>query len=362
MDASRLAIACIIFISLMTQFPRMGAAAVVTSPAVLRSQFTWYLKPGRVVSLKGARLSLYCHGHGRPTVVFDSGIEESAAEWVMVQPGISRLTRTCAYDRAGYGFSNAGPFPRMLDRLVGELHALLIQAGERDPFLLVGHSFGGVIARSFARRFPAQVAGIVLDDSENEEFNFALAPPAGVDAYISSEQEALSKCAQLAKVLWRGAAREKQECLGQMFRGLPEKRFSPQLNQVLISQALRPLPYEAASSELSNFTVSGLRASLSERQFLGCIPIYVLTAGHHAGLPAALEERWQLFARDFLAMSTDARQVFVGDSGHAIELDEPNVVIDAIKKEIAMIRRRGSGASPNCTRAQAQGTDRAGGH
>ncbi|HXH24003.1 MAG TPA: alpha/beta fold hydrolase, partial [Vicinamibacterales bacterium] len=106
--------------------------------------------PGELISIGTHRLHLNRQGSGRPVVVFDAALGASSLSWTLVQPEVARLTRTCAYDRAGFGWSEAGPLPRTAGRIADELHALLHAAGEPPPYVLVGHSYGGLVTRIFA--------------------------------------------------------------------------------------------------------------------------------------------------------------------------------------------------------------------
>jgi pimeloyl-ACP methyl ester carboxylesterase len=105
------------------------------------------------VDVGGFRLHLNCIGRGAPTVVLESGAGDFSFDWALVQPSVAELTRVCSYDRAGYGWSDPGPTPRTLEQLALELHALLERAGEKQPIVLVAHSFGGLIARTYPSRY-----------------------------------------------------------------------------------------------------------------------------------------------------------------------------------------------------------------
>jgi len=121
-----------------------------------------YTRPGKLVRADGTRLNLYCTGNGSPAVVFDSGWEDWAPVWTIVQPEVAKWTRACSYDRAGAGFSDPGPMPRTSVRIADELHGALHNAGITGPYFLVGHAFGGDNVRTFAQRYTADVAGLVL--------------------------------------------------------------------------------------------------------------------------------------------------------------------------------------------------------
>ncbi|MGB3699862.1 MAG: alpha/beta hydrolase [Anaerolineales bacterium] len=117
-----------------------------------------------LVDIGTHRLYIHCTGTGRPTVVIDTGLGESYESWESVIATLSRQTRVCAYDRAGYGRSEPGPMPRDSQRSADELHLLLANSGEDAPFLLVGHSLGGLNMQLYASTYPEEVAGLVLLD------------------------------------------------------------------------------------------------------------------------------------------------------------------------------------------------------
>ena len=124
-----------------------------------------YPPPGQMVDVGGYRLHINCTGAGSPTVVIDAGWGDWSLGWSGVQPGVAATTRVCTYDRAGMGYSEAGPLPRNAGQFAKELHTLLEQAGIPGPYVLAGHSMGGLTVRVFAHEYPAEVAGIVLIDS-----------------------------------------------------------------------------------------------------------------------------------------------------------------------------------------------------
>ena len=124
-----------------------------------------YVEPGQLVDIGGRRINLHCTGAGGPTVVLMAGIFSWSLVWYKTQPVIAQKTRVCAFDRAGYGFSDPGPRPQILSDVVDDLHAALKAGPIPGPYVLVGHSLGGIEARLYAQRWPKEVAGMVLVDT-----------------------------------------------------------------------------------------------------------------------------------------------------------------------------------------------------
>lgn len=123
---------------------------------------------GILVDVDGRKQRIVCEGQaivGVPTVIFESGIYSGSADWGYIQPEIAKGGRTCSYDRAGIGWSQPSTNPRDSASMARELHQLLDAAGERGPFVLVGHSMAGLLTRAFLSQYPTQVAGLVLIDA-----------------------------------------------------------------------------------------------------------------------------------------------------------------------------------------------------
>ncbi len=137
--------------------------------AAARTDRRAYSPPGQLVDVGGYRLHIQCLGEGSPTVILESGAGEASPMWGWIQPQLAASTRVCAYDRAGFGWSENGPRPRDAQQIVNELHLLLQNAGVQPPYLLAGHSLGGELMRLYAGEHPDQVAGLVLIDSSHPE-------------------------------------------------------------------------------------------------------------------------------------------------------------------------------------------------
>jgi pimeloyl-ACP methyl ester carboxylesterase len=128
-----------------------------------------YSPPGEMVNVNGHLMHINCLGEGGPTVILEAANLGMSAHWVRVQQQLAQSMRVCAYDRAGMGWSEAGPEPRDAKQISSELHTLLKGADTEAPYVLVGHSYGGLYTRMYAARYPKQVAGVVLVDSSHPE-------------------------------------------------------------------------------------------------------------------------------------------------------------------------------------------------
>src|ERR671918_859479 len=135
-----------------------------------------YSPPGEMVDVGTHSLHINCLGEGSPTVILEAANLGMSAHWVRVQQQLAQTTRVCAYDRAGMGWSEMGPEPRDARQVSGELHTLLSKAGIEEPYVLVGHSFGGMYMQTYAARYPEEVAGVALVDSSTQADQFSQRP------------------------------------------------------------------------------------------------------------------------------------------------------------------------------------------
>lgn len=208
-----------------------------------------YTRPGQLVPADETRLNLYCAGSGSPTVVFDSGWEDWAPVWTIVQPQVAKWTRACSYDRAGAGFSDPGPMPRTSMPIADELHSALRNAGLKGPYILVGHAFGGDNVRAFAARYTADTAGLVLVEAD-------VGGPhehRGDESRIAQLRECRNAVADGKPLppLPARPGREARSCAQQFFRGLPEPMWSAELNAKLMELAQTKVAiYDAYISEM----------------------------------------------------------------------------------------------------------------
>ena len=325
------------------------------SPAQPTPADAMYAQPGQLVLVGRARLNLYCMGTGSPAVVFDSGWEDWAPAWSVVQPRIAQWTRACSYDRAGAGFSDPGPMPRTSVRIADELHTALHQAGIAGPYILVGNAFGGDPVRTFADRYLRDVAGLVLIDADASD----LEPKAMQEddhrgnakniVHLRECRDAVAQHKPLPLLPSR-PGQPQRTCAQQFFRGLPEAQWSPELNAKLLQIAeTKVAMYDAYISEMEQMTWDEDYLQ-KHRTSLGSRPIRVLTSGNHGvgHLELAPENTpeqvkyehdiTQAQAR-WLELSTNSRQIFARHSSEYIEFDEPDTVVNAIREVFDQSRK-----------------------
>jgi len=285
-------------------------------------------------------LSLNCQGTGSPAVVLDSGLGVPAVGWDLVLPESAKFTRVCSYDRAGYGWSSPGPTPRTSSEIVKELHALLTAAGEKGPYVLVAHSFGGYNVRVYTKEYPSEVAGMVLvDTSHEDQVNVMPGSMRKAMNEMSAQLEQQKKLASL--LIFFGIARVTagEDTGGQLSKEFMEKIKYLQLQAKFI---------DASTSEMASFSKSA--AEVRAAGNLGDRPLVVLTAGKPAeekDLPKGVsveemrefQKTWQndLQVRE-AHLSTRGKQIIVPDSTHMIPLERPDTVVSAVREVCDAVR------------------------
>jgi pimeloyl-ACP methyl ester carboxylesterase len=158
--------------------------------------------PGQLVDVGGYTMHIVCSGPqnaGAPTVILDHVGAANVAQWGLVQPEIAKTIRVCAYDRAGFGWSERGPTPRDARQSMHELHTLLSKAGIPGPYILVGHSYGGNVARLYVAEYPAEVVGMVLVDP-GHPFDIPGVPPAINAAWKTEDQTVMRLAPYLSRL------------------------------------------------------------------------------------------------------------------------------------------------------------------
>jgi pimeloyl-ACP methyl ester carboxylesterase len=287
-------------------------------------------------------------GTGTPAVIFESGWEDWAPVWTIVQHQVASWTRACSYDRAGVGFSDPGPLPRTSVRIADELHGALHIGGIKGPYILVGHAFGGDSVRTFADSYTADVAGLVLVEADVG----APVERRGDASYVVSLRacrDAIAAGKPLPQMP-SSPGRPVRNCAQQFFRGLPEAMWSPELNASLLRLAQSKVAmYDAFISEMEQMPAN--EAYLKEHsRSLGSRPVRVISTLNHGiafldethSKDAAEQQYQEEVARaqaKWLELSTNAKQVFPHDSSEYVPFDQPIVVVDTIREVYTQARK-----------------------
>jgi pimeloyl-ACP methyl ester carboxylesterase len=256
----------------------------------------------RLVDVGGRRLAVSCSGRGAPTVVLETGLGAESDAWLPVQRGVEQFSRVCRYDRAGRGGSDPASPPRSAGDMVRDLHTLLSEAGIPGPYILVGHSFGGLLVRLYAHRYRSEVLGLILVDSMHEDqfdvFGPTFLPPS------PHEPQALKDTRTFWTTGWRNPG---------------------------------------STTEGIDFPTS--LAQAREIASLGDIPLHVLTAGTFLNQPlvppdrrVGLQQLWDGLQARFEHLSSNANRTIVKTSGHFIQREQPRVVIDAVRQMITQLQ------------------------
>jgi pimeloyl-ACP methyl ester carboxylesterase len=291
---------------------------------------------GRSVDIGGRSLNLYCSGEGSPTVVFDSGRGLPGYSWLLVQPGVAELTRACWYDRAGYGWSDAAPAPHRIDAIAEDLHRLLQVGGVPPPYVLVGHSFGGLDVRMYYELYPGEVAGMVLVDPSHEGLKRI-----AHSMNLGTSSLPLPAAFFPAVVLFSrmlgplGVLRLLSSPPGRPARGVTPEQWATLLS------LHRQLKIQIASiqegPEKADFEMLRRAGNLRD------LPLVVVTAGKpslasDAADATQLQAAWVELLGELARQSTRGRQIVVKDSGHMIPYEAPDSVIDAVRAVVAEVR------------------------
>lgn len=300
-----------------------------------------YTHPQRLVEVEPGRgLNLYCIGVGNPTVVFESGLTDETAIWGLVQPAIAAHARACSYDRAGSGYSDPGRRDGTSANIVDDLHRLLDAAGVRPPYILVGHSYGGMNARLYADLHRDEVAGMVLVDPSEEDWvesawklDLKQRTYAQYHGQLVEFWQGLRECVAAAKTGFVAGTELYKRCVPD-----PNPQFSDAINAAYLKVHLTVAYQQATLTENLSIHDASSNQVRAARRWYGAMPLVVLASSPRTKLrPDETQEhmdavnRVHLFLFDQMALQSSRGVVrVVPDSDHAIQMSQPQAVIDAI--------------------------------
>lgn len=324
----------------------LGCSAVAQPDAPGEPAAADYAKPDRRLAVQGARrMHIRCLGTGSPTIILTAGLGDWGYAWRSVHDRLAASSRVCAWDRAGSGFSDPSPNRQDARGTTQDMERLLNRAGERPPYLLVGHSIGSFETMLFAFRHPDQVAGIVLVDPSSpfQYRRFEAVAPTAFDHIDDAMKEDFATL---------------RECIAHFEPSRPKGRHGGGADCVKADDDYPP----AVQAELNRINgnpgavrnLLSLSTSMdrSSRQFeasrrpLGNMPLIVLTAGEPLPLPPELRgeiplvaAEWRKMHHELASLSSRGSARLVENAGHYIQLEQPEVVIGAVKEVLGAPRR-----------------------
>ena len=301
---------------------------------------------GKLVDIGGYRLHIDVKGKGSPAVIFIAGSQAFSFDWSLVSPEIAKITTTVTYDRPALAWSDPGPMPRSLQQDVYELHLLLEKAGVKPPYVLVGHSLGGFIARLFEKKYPDEVKGLVEVDGTSE------------DALLSINNKitrlrSLSQNRQLPPIKTSVDTFTKvpsQKSMDDFLKMMGEPSIEPPFDKL-------PLEYQQARlwamkqpkvlvADDGQYWAEEFATMYNDSTYsLDNKPLFVLTSLRN-DYPQSLGDsvRNEMIRQKALqqnrlaALSSNSKHVVTTKSPHEIQLTEPGLVIEAIKEVINSVR------------------------
>jgi len=279
--------------------------------------------PGRLVDVGGYRMHISCTGEGGPAVILDSGLGDSYVTWHKVQPEIAKFTRVCSYDRAGLGYSDTSSRPRTSREIAEELHALLKAAGIAPPYVMVGHSAGGYNVRVFTTLYRSEVAGMVLVDASHPDQENRFPPE------LRSMERSWRREAEFLKYATLfGIPRLIGSCDDDPIQRAADCNFHSAREALA---EMKALPESAAETAATGS--------------LGDLPLAVLSHDPDkpsselpADLAKATNQAWEKMQEELAHLSTRGTQAIAKNSSHYIQLDRPDLVVEAVRTVVGQAR------------------------
>lgn len=279
---------------------------------------------GKLISIQGHDLHIIDQGSRGPIIVLQSGMSGWSVDWSLVQPELAKHHRVISYDRAGYGWSEEAPEPRDADSVSRELGDLLDALSIHEPIVLVGHSLGGLFVQHFARSFPSRVHGLVLVDSVSEDQSLSMPP--------SMRQDYEGNLLFLTGAMAWWAPSGILKVFGQGETNATAKWPEP-VRSAARELTFLPRGYRALNAEMKAFQIS--QSQTRALPPLPGIPVHMLRSASVRDFPPGFEkpgiqELW-VTLQNKMSLRYHTSVHMVSDSGHYIQLDQPQEVIQAIE-------------------------------
>ena len=313
-----------------------------------------FAAPGKLVDVGGWRLHLNCTGESKPqqpTVILEAAIGDFSVEWSLVQPSVARFARVCSYDRADDGWSDYGPSPRTMHQIVYELHTLLTKGEERPPYVLVGHSYGGWLVRLYTATYSSEVFGLVLVEAGADDpwrmmgdgklvraSTLVTGKPIPAVKTANPVIEAEIPPGVMAQL--QDAARQ----YGPRANEAPRDKLPPDAQHMRTWAYSQPKHWAQGFNPFEPDELAALRAERAKTQYpYGDMPLVVLTRGiaDEQGPDSKVFEKEHREDHAALAkLSRNGKLIVAEHSGHHVQLDEPELVVAAIREVVNAAARR----------------------
>jgi len=304
-----------------------------------RADLQRFPPPGRLIDVDGLEMHLDCRGSGRPVIIMEAGLTTGSWSWGRVPEALRTLTEVCMYDRPGMGWSEPIDHPADAGEVADRLHRLVGIAGIQGPYVLLGMSAGGVYVREYYGRYPDDVVGMVLVDSSHEQQGNRL-PQTGDPSQM---EWMLSLCRWLQPV---GIVRLSGALGSFADRAAPDEASKPMLRALLN----RSVYCSGISNEMQAF--AGDVRDTEPPTSLGDLPLVVLSQGKTPeaddNFGVTLEQAramrvvWNELQMELTALSSRGQRFVADHSGHVIQLEQPELIIDKVSDLIRSLRA-GSG-------------------
>lgn len=318
----------------------LGSAAAAQAPPPL----------GKLVDIGQYRLHLYCTGQGRQTVVLSPGGGDFSFDWYLVQEKLSGSTRVCSYDRAGSAWSDTGPQPATMRQEAHELRLALRKAKERGPYILVGHSLGGLVVRVFAQHYPRDTAGVVLVDATSPDTTLSLN-----GKLVHMRELAKDRAVPAVQTMKSSPPKSLPAEAQQTNSGGPARKIRPpydslpaEIQQLQLWAWSQPPRFEQGIGYLAEELRDMYQREQAVRAPLGHKPLVTIVAMRADPAPPNVPtEEWDRLFREKIAqkrayarLSTNSKIVEARNAGHHVHLDAPQVVVDAVLEVLSALRDR----------------------
>jgi len=316
---------CVLSVLMLTAIAG-GASATFNAVAGYRYR-AQHQALGSLYVVDGYKMHLYCTGQGSPTIVLDAGLGNDSLIWANVQPELSKTTRACSYDRAGFGWSDPQPGPRDAEHIADELHRLLRQAAITGPVVLMGHSIAGLYIRAYAARYPDSLSGLVFVDSSTPL----------QEERLPVDPEDANWRVELVEFWWLNVLGIPR-LMGQCTR---EAGFSEAVGKMIAEEQCRPSFWKAVEREAEEGTQSG-KETINTGPF-DSLPLLIFSEDtrHSSGSTSTEIQFAKIFnemQESLKGLSTRSIRIIASDSSHYIQIDRPDVLNRNVASLIHQIR------------------------